>query len=68
MLERATAKRKLEKIVIHKEKFKRIDAESSQVQLAELAEILKTEGLSFFLLFFFSCSPSSHSLSISFPL
>ena len=54
MLERATAKRKLEKVVIHKEKFKRIDAESSQVQLAELAEILKTEGLSFFSFFFFS--------------
>ena len=44
MLEKATHKRKLEKIVIHKERFKKIDNETMQIQLAEVSEILNAEG------------------------
>jgi len=44
MLEKTMAKRKLEKIVIHKKNFKKIDAETANLQLAELAEILRSEG------------------------
>ena len=48
MLEKTMAKRKLEKIVIHKKNFKKIDAETASLQLAELAEILRSEGPFFF--------------------
>jgi len=43
MLEKTNAKRKLEKLVIHKGRFKKVDSENSGVQFAELAEILKSE-------------------------